>query len=334
MQFVSIIFAWAVLSLISAMRFEQQTQFSDEERSRLAQLHDRVALSEQQHVEQLPLLRSLQTSIVALCSAAFVGFCTIQLGFAAGISIAAAGLVLVPLAYRVSVVRSIADKLTLMLTPFYIRGITTLRPLLVWLRDRDRLSERVRLNSSEELLGLLRTSPGVLSTDEMRRLEASLQFDAAIVSDVMTPRSMINGIEANEGLGPLVLDDLYKTGHSRFPVYKKDLDHMVGMLYLHDIIDLKQGEKSVEHAMHKRVYYIHEGQPLSEALAGFLRTRHHLFVVVNDYRETVGLLSLEDTIEKLLGTKIADEFDAFDDLRAVAERNPKKNNLPVKRHDV
>jgi CBS domain containing-hemolysin-like protein len=80
--------------------------------------------------------------------------------------------------------------------------------------------------------------------------------------------------------------------------------------------------------MQPRVFYIRENHSLEHALHGFLRTRHHLFIVVNEYRETVGLLSLEDVIEALLGRSIVDEFDEYDNLRKVAEGNPKGNNQP------
>jgi hypothetical protein len=60
-----------------------------------------------------------------------------------------------------------------------------------------------------------------------------------------------------------------------------------------------------------------------------------LFIVVNEFRETVGLLSLEDVIEALLGQKIIDEYDVYGDIRKVATANPQKNNLPTKtRRDV
>ena len=78
--------------------------------------------------------------------------------------------------------------------------------------------------------------------------------------------------------------------------------------------------------MEKKVYYIREDQTLDHALAAFLKTRHHLFVVVNGYRETAGIITLEDVIEALLGRKIVDEFDLHDDLRAVATREAKTNN--------
>jgi CBS domain containing-hemolysin-like protein len=132
-----------------------------------------------------------------------------------------------------------------------------------------------------------------------------------------------------------VLDDLHKTGHSRFPVTDGDIDHVIGMLHIQDIFTL-DAKRSVtaEKAMEPRVFYIREDQTLDHALVAFLRTHHHLFIVVNEFRETVGILSLEDVIEALLGRKIIDEFDTHEDLRLVAMRNPRGNNHPLKSEDV
>lgn len=334
MQLLTLLASWVVLALLSAMSFPFQRQFSDSERDRLAELGDRAALAEVARLQEVPLLQSLQWLAVSLATTGFVAIAISLYGVTIGIFFAAVGVVAVPFAYRLPFVCQAADWVARQLTPVFRWLIGYARPLLGWLRQRELPAERVRLNSQVELLKLLRESPQVLSADELQRLEANLTFDQTSVADVMTPRSMIAGVEARETLGPLVLDELYKTGHSRFPVYKKDLDHMVGMLYLHDLVDLKAGEKTVAQAMHKKVYYVHERQPLSRALVGFLKTHHHLFVVVNDYRETVGLLSLEDTIEKLIGKTIIDEFDAYDDLRAVAAHNPHKNNLPINRQDI
>ena len=153
----------------------------------------------------------------------------------------------------------------------------------------------------------------------------------------MTPRSVVETIKKSEILGPLVLDDLHKTGHSRFPVIEGDIDHVVGVLYLRDLLTLDTNRKHTalaESAMSKNVFYIHQEQSLGHALAAFLKTHHHLFIVVNEFRETVGILTLEDTIETLLGKKIVDEFDAHDDLRTVAGRNPRANNSTKHSKDV
>lgn len=194
---------------------------------------------------------------------------------------------------------------------------------------------RAQLESREELQHLVAQSGHLLSSDEKKQIAHSLQFASQQVSEVMTPRSVIDSISKKELLGPLVLDDLHKTGHSRFPVIDEDIDHVMGMLYIQNLLSLdKKRSLTAEKAMEPKIFYIREDHTLDQALTAFIRTRHHLFIVVNEYRETVGLLSLEDVIEALLGRKIVDEFDAHDDLRAVAERNPRGNNLPKKREDI
>jgi len=174
-----------------------------------------------------------------------------------------------------------------------------------------------------------------LTADEKRLVIHSLSFNDQLINTIMTPRSMIVSIDHLDFLGPLRLDDLHKTGHSRLPVINEDIDHIVGILQISNLLalDVKKST-TAEKAMDPKVYYIREDQTLNHALAAFIRTRHHLFIVVNQFRETVGILSLEDVIEALIGRKIVDEFDQHDDLRAVALRNPKANNRPEKRIDV
>jgi len=182
-------------------------------------------------------------------------------------------------------------------------------------------SATVRLESREQLQYLISQSQRVLSADEKSLLIHGLQFSGRTVSEVMTPRLRIKSIDVKEMLGPLVLDDLHKTGHSRFPVVDKDIDHIVGMLYVYDLLSLNVKQSTTaEKAMDPHVYYIRQDQTLQQALMAFLRAHHHLFIVVNEEQETVGILSLEDTIESLIGHKIIDEFDSHTDLRHVARR--------------
>lgn len=193
----------------------------------------------------------------------------------------------------------------------------------------------VRINSREELQNIVDESQGVLSADEKNLIVHSLSFGDQLVSTVMTPKSMIDSIKNTEFLGPLTLDDLHKTGHSRLPVIKGDIDHVIGILHLNNLLSLDvKRSTTAEKAMEPKVFYIRQDQSLQHALAAFLRTKHHLFVVVNEFRETVGLLALEDIIEALLGRKIVDEFDEHDNLRLVALRNPHANNHPEKSEDV
>jgi CBS domain containing-hemolysin-like protein len=166
------------------------------------------------------------------------------------------------------------------------------------------------LHSREELEHLITTSHNIITPEEKALLLHGLEFSDRTVRDIMTPRDQIDSIDGKEMLGPLVLDDLHKTGHSRFPVINKDLDHVIGVLYVQDLLSLDiKRSVTAEKAMEPRVLYINEQQYLPRALGTFLRTHHHLLIVVNDQQETVGLLSLEDTIEALIGRKIVDEFD-------------------------
>ncbi len=195
---------------------------------------------------------------------------------------------------------------------------------------------QLQLHSKDELTHIVKSSTA-LTANEAKLITNSLRFSEVLVREVMTPRAVIDAVNSSELLGPLVLDELHKKGHSRYPVTENDIDHVVGILHLRDVLAVDGTKKhtlKVTSAMEARVLYIHEEQTLAHALDAFLKTHHHLFIVVNEFRETVGLLTLEDAIEALLGRKIVDEFDAHDDLRVVAARNPRANNTFQNSQDV
>lgn len=194
---------------------------------------------------------------------------------------------------------------------------------VVWVEQRQVLSSR------EELEHMVRDSQGILHEQDKRRIVNSLHFDERKVEEVMTSRGALSTIKKDDIVGPYILNDLHQTGHSRFPVIDGDIDHIVGILYTKDLITLgDKVSKSAGDLMDGHVYYINADQTLNHALTAFLKTHRHMFIVVNGYRETAGVVTLEDVIEALLGYKIVDEFDQHDDLRAVAERNARKNNNP------
>ena len=213
--------------------------------------------------------------------------------------------------------------------------IPKISPAVRLLSGRPSEKERHQIGSKDELLHMTRQSPGILSTDEKLLLESGLKFGNRLVSEVMTPQSVIETVNKGELLGPLTLDELYKKGHSRLPVIDGDINHIIGILYIQDLLTVTSRKTpTAEEAMEQKVFYIREDQTLQHALSAFLKTHHHLFVVVNEYRETVGVLSLEDVMEAFLGKKIDDEYDEHSDLRVVAERNVKANNTPKSHIDV
>lgn len=325
---------WLLLGVIQAMRFRVASDVSDFELQRRVEHADEQAVQVASLNQQVPLLESLRYVAVTVVGVLMVTVLVLGLGVINGVLLGVVGLLLAPIAQRLDFVCRFADKFADTVQPYALKVVEWIRPVLSWLRERNLSERQTRVYSHEELIDVVVHSPGVLSNDQITRLRASLAFDDRRVQDVMTPASVIDTVEVRDGLGPLVLDQLHKTGHSRFPVIDGDIHHVVGILYMRELVDLKNAKKTVKDAMDSKVFYVHQDQDLEHALHAFLRTHHHLFIVVNDYRETVGLLSLEDVVESLIGKKIVDEFDRFDDLRAVAESNPRANNQPKKFEDV
>lgn len=190
------------------------------------------------------------------------------------------------------------------------------------------------VSSREELVDLIGKSENILDKNQKQHLQNSLDFPNRKVSDVMTVKLMIDTVNKNELIGPLVLDDLHKTGHSRFPVVDGDIDNVIGILNIRDMISLRDKKSQPASEIMQPVHYILQDQTLQQALAAFVKTRNSLFVVINEFRETVGLLSLEDVMEALFGQKLNDEYDFHDDINSVAKRGTDKHGLSVSRHDV
>lgn len=192
-----------------------------------------------------------------------------------------------------------------------------------------------QIASREELEHQFALSAELVTANERKMLSAVMHFDDKLVKDYMTPRSVMEAVGAHELLGPLVLDNLHKTGHTHFPVFDGDIDHLVGILHIYSLFTLENKKSlAVKDAMEPRVFYINENQTLEQALFACIKHRRHLLVVVNSFRETVGVITIEDAVEQLIGRKIIDQFDEHDDLRKVAERNPKSLNVPKNSVDV
>jgi len=159
---------------------------------------------------------------------------------------------------------------------------------------------------------------------EIELVKNALQFGVETVNEVMTPKRMIISVSEDDDIGPVKLTELHTSGHSRFPVHKSDnKDEFVGTLFVKDIVKAKASGK-VKKLMRKDIFYIQEDHTLVRVLDAFVKTKHHQFLVVNEFEEIVGLITLEDVLEKAIGKTIVDEFDQYDDLRAVAATQAKK----------
>lgn len=236
---------------------------------------------------------------------------------------------------RTELVHGWASRLYEQWEPAILSFITRTPHFIKLIRTISLAAPETEVSSREEIEHLVEGAQHVLTDDERKLITNGLQFKDKRVEEIMTPRGVIETIKKEEIIGPLLLDELHKTGHSRFPVIAGDIDHVVGVLHIKELLTLDDKDtKTAGKAMEKHVYYINQNQTLDHALAAFIKTRHHLFIVVNGYRETAGILTLEDVMEALLGREIVDEFDVHDDLRIVAERNARDNNNPPQATNV
>lgn len=215
-------------------------------------------------------------------------------------------------------------KLASLASPVVERALRFLSPLLsvtTGLIGRWIEPEKIRIvHSKEELLEILRHTEMAdqVSRDEVKIAASALTFGDETIGSVMTPLSVTKMVEEGEILSPILLDELHDSGFSRFPVKSKKGDY-VGTLYFKDAVTMR-ASPPVKEVMRQEVYYVNEAALLDHGLRAFLKTQHHLFLVVNEFEDVVGVISIEDILERIIGRKIVDEFDQYDDLRAVARK--------------
>lgn len=177
------------------------------------------------------------------------------------------------------------------------------------------------IQSKDELLEILHHNAEEfdhVSKEELKIAQNALMFGDKLIGDFMTPLNTVHFVSQEEQLTPIIMDELHKSGYSRFPVFMGNRQNIVGTLYAKDAISLS-GSRTVKDVMRKEVFYINEQQTLQHALNAFIKTKHHLFIVVNEFEDVVGVISIEDVLEQILGQPMMDEFDQFEDLRLVAK---------------
>lgn len=158
-----------------------------------------------------------------------------------------------------------------------------------------------------------------MDKSELDIAERALRFGDKLVRGCLTPRSKVRFVYINEAVGPILMDELHKNGQSAFPVLEstKKNSAVIGVLYLKDLLN-SPGKTDVGNIMRSEVSFVPEEQNLWQVLDAFNKTKHHLFIVVNNFEEVVGVISIEDVLEQILGERIVDEFDRYDDLHTVA----------------
>lgn len=182
-------------------------------------------------------------------------------------------------------------------------------------RFLGRLRSRPSAGSEEELQLLIDESEqrGIIDEEEGEMLQSILELDETYLREIMVPRTDMVCVDASAPLTS-VLDAILKSGHSRIPIYKGNIDNIIGLIYAKDLLHYwgrSLDEIPLENVL-RQPFLVPESKQVSVLLREFREARVHIAIVIDEYGGTAGLITIEDLIEEIVGD-IQDEYDLEED---------------------
>jgi CBS domain containing-hemolysin-like protein len=161
---------------------------------------------------------------------------------------------------------------------------------------------------------------GAIEEDELKMISGVISFEETRVSEIMVARTDMMAIPSDT-TAARASEIFLGSGHSRVPVYEKDLDKITGVLYVKDLLGpLSKGDLNVNVAdVQREPLFIPETIKTDEAFDLMKKAKVHIAIVVDEYGGTAGLVTLEDLLEEIVGD-IQDEYD--DETPDVLEESP------------
>jgi CBS domain containing-hemolysin-like protein len=173
------------------------------------------------------------------------------------------------------------------------------------------IAETTPEEKQEEFLTGLeqRRTEGVLDEEEQEMIENVLELSSSTADEIMTPRTDIVAAEVNFDLQK-VLETIAVAGHTRVPVYEKNIDNIIGLVYAKDLLT-EIGKDPTDFKLRDKMrdaYFVPETKPIRILLHEFQNQKLHIAVVLDEYGGTAGIVTLEDILEELVG-EITDEYE-------------------------
>lgn len=166
----------------------------------------------------------------------------------------------------------------------------------------------------EELSSIIETAEdeSVLDEDRSELLQAAIDFSDVMASEVMTARVDMLALDIEDDWDEL-LKTIDESPYSRLPVYEDGVDNIIGVLYLNHFLKALAGDEKPDiRSLLMPVCYVYKTMKLPAVLSELRRAKQHLAVVVDEYGGTLGVLSMEDVLEQLVG-EIWDETDEVEE---------------------
>lgn len=192
---------------------------------------------------------------------------------------------------------------------------------LSWLllRTGSGLERRIQkrgynLSATEIHHALEITTDEQVSADQKDILKGIVNFGSLTVRQVMKTRMDIVAVDVESDFHEL-MDQINKTGYSRFPVYKETLDKIEGVLYTKDLLPhINEADTFDWRVLLRPPFFVPESKKIDDLLRDFQEKRVHMALIVDEYGGTEGLITMEDVIEEIVG-EINDEFDDEGEIR-------------------
>ncbi len=188
--------------------------------------------------------------------------------------------------------------------------------------------------NTEELKTLLEESGELIPKQYRKMLSSVLGMEELVVEDIMIPASEVIGININENYDQ-AKKIIQSSEYTRLPVFKDSIDSMIGILHLkdsHSFLELIEKEKNIEQAL-QETYFVSQSTALMKQLREFLSHDQSIALVVDEYGEIEGLISIEDIFKEIVGKfgaakeDLEKEFEILKDKSVITDGNAKIRDL-------
>lgn len=170
--------------------------------------------------------------------------------------------------------------------------------------------------SSEELRTVVNEAGAIIPQRHQKMLISILDLESVTVEDIMVPRSEITGIDLDDDW-ETIEKQIRTSQHTRLPVFRGDIDNVIGFIHLRNVLTLRGqtelGKEDLE-ALIRETYFIPEGTPLNTQLLHFQRQRRRIGLVVDEYGDIQGLVTLDDILEEIVGEFTTDPANSSKDI--------------------
>ncbi len=195
--------------------------------------------------------------------------------------------------------------------------------MTLFVTNRISKSDDMMSLTKEELIEstLLSEDEGVLGEKESDVIENILLLDKIRIKEILTPRTVVFALNANRSIKDIIENEPAIFKFSRVPVYDESIENITGIVMTKKIFKQALKDDSVAlKTVKKDIFKISENLPVSKALDLFIKKKEHMFLVLDSYDQTEGIVTLEDCVETILGVEIVDESDSDVDMREVAKQ--------------